>query len=76
MHLFLCRIIESSKIDVNKRHYLGWTPLMVAAVNDKPGICKILLDAGADPNLGDSYINSTRTGHEKGVHSIEGRYII
>ncbi|KAF2901713.1 hypothetical protein ILUMI_04474 [Ignelater luminosus] len=65
------KIIVSNKTDVNKRHYLGWTPLMVAAVNDKPEICKILLDAGADPNLGDAYINSTRTGHEKGIHTIE-----
>lgn len=46
---------------------------MVAAVNDKVGVCKVLLDAGADPNLGDEYINSNRTAKEKGMHSIEGK---
>lgn len=58
--------------DVNARHRLGWTPLLVATVNEHFDIVEALLEAGADPNLSDNYINSTRTAHEKGMHPIEG----
>lgn len=63
-----------SKFDVNKRHQLGWTALMVAAVNGRVGVCKYLLDAGADPDIGDSYINSHRTASNRGLHSVEGKF--
>lgn len=68
-------MLESTKLDVNTRHKLGWTALMVAAVNGKAETCKVLLKAGADPNLEDKYINSTRTAKEVGLHSLEGKVI-
>ena len=39
--------------DLNARDFSGQTPLMLAAARNKPHICKMLLDAGADPLLGD-----------------------
>jgi len=40
--------------DLNARDAGGQTPLMLAAARNKPHICKLLLDAGADPHLTDS----------------------
>ncbi|CAH1111358.1 unnamed protein product [Psylliodes chrysocephalus] len=58
-------------IDINKRHHLGWTPLLVAAVNGRYEVVECLLQAGADPNLSDEYINPNRTANEKGMHPLE-----
>ncbi|XP_010212847.1 PREDICTED: caseinolytic peptidase B protein homolog, partial [Tinamus guttatus] len=57
--------------DVNARHALGWTPLMVAAINGNASVVKILLAAGADPNLGDDFSSIYETAKEKGLHSLE-----
>ncbi|MBK6388625.1 MAG: sigma-70 family RNA polymerase sigma factor [Rhodoferax sp.] len=40
--------------DLNARDSGGQTPLMLAAARNKPHICKLLLDAGADPLLSDA----------------------
>lgn len=40
--------------NLNARDAGGHTPLMLAAARNKPHICKLLLDAGADPHLTDS----------------------
>ena len=40
---------------LNYRHELGWTALMVAAINGQKSLLKTLLNAGADPNLGDKF---------------------
>lgn len=45
---------------------------MVAVVNEHYDVAKILLKAGADPNIGDNYMNANRTAQEKGLHPIEG----
>jgi RNA polymerase primary sigma factor len=37
--------------DLNARDDKGQTPLMLSAARNKASICKLLLDAGADPNL-------------------------
>lgn len=37
--------------NLNARDARGHTPLMLAAARNKPNICKLLLDAGADPLL-------------------------
>lgn len=58
-------------VDVNKRHHLGWTPLLVAAVNGRYEVAEYLLKMNADPNLSDNYINPNRTANEKGMHPIE-----
>lgn len=45
---------------------------MVAAVNSRHEICKLLLEAGADPNLGDKFVNINRIAKEHKIHSLEG----
>ncbi|XP_067221299.1 mitochondrial disaggregase-like isoform X1 [Chanodichthys erythropterus] len=57
--------------DPNTRHRLGWTALMVAAMNRQHNVVKVLLEAGADPNLGDDFNSVYETAREKGVHSLE-----
>lgn len=39
--------------DLNARDDRGLTPIMMAASRNKPAICKLLLEAGADPRLED-----------------------
>ncbi|KAM6100497.1 mitochondrial disaggregase isoform 2-T2 [Theristicus caerulescens] len=57
--------------DVNARHRLGWTALMVAAISRNSSVVKILLAANADPNLGDDFSSVYETAKEKGLHSLE-----
>ncbi|KAM9301181.1 mitochondrial disaggregase [Morus bassanus] len=70
--------------DVNARHKLGWTALMVAAISRNSryvclgihhrgvgNVVKILLAANADPNLGDDFSSVYETAKEKGLHSLE-----
>ena len=45
----------SSGVDPNAIHPEGWCPLHAAAINKSAEACKVLLDAGADPNIGDTY---------------------
>ncbi|KAF7236619.1 hypothetical protein EYD10_16674 [Varanus komodoensis] len=56
---------------VNARHKLGWTALMVAAINRNSSVVKLLLTAGADPNLGDEFSSVYETAKERGLHSLE-----
>ncbi|XP_043928958.1 caseinolytic peptidase B protein homolog [Protopterus annectens] len=58
-------------IDVNSRHTLGWTALMVAAMNRNYSIVKLLLEAGADPNVGDEFSSVYECAKAKGIHSLE-----
>lgn len=39
--------------DLNARDESGLTPLMLAALRNKPGVCSLLLYSGADPSLVD-----------------------
>lgn len=57
--------------DPNIRHRLGWTALMVAAMNRQHNVVKVLLEMGADPNMGDDFSNVYETAREKSVHSLE-----
>ncbi|XP_051966730.1 caseinolytic peptidase B protein homolog [Xyrauchen texanus] len=57
--------------DPNIRHRLGWTPLMVAAMNRQHNVVRVLLEAGADPNMGDDFSSVYETARERGIHSLE-----
>lgn len=69
-------MLDGHQINPNLRHQLGWTALMVAAVNGKSDVCKTLIQAGADPNLDDKYINSNRSAKQHGLHSLEGKITV
>lgn len=57
--------------DLNARDANGMTPLMLAAVRNKPTICRLLLDAGADPGLVDQTGKTAMDiAHEKGADTV------
>ncbi|KAK3561244.1 hypothetical protein QTP86_030592 [Hemibagrus guttatus] len=58
-------------VDPNTRHRLGWTALMVASMNRQHNVVKVLLESGADPNLGDDFSNVYGMARDKGIHSLE-----
>uniref|UniRef100_A0A4W4EAU6 Clp ATPase C-terminal domain-containing protein n=1 Tax=Electrophorus electricus TaxID=8005 RepID=A0A4W4EAU6_ELEEL len=68
--LFLRLLADGT--DPNTRHRLGWTALMVACMNRHHNVVKVLLEAGADPNLGDEFSSVYGTARDKGVHSLDG----
>ncbi|XP_033953410.1 mitochondrial disaggregase [Pseudochaenichthys georgianus] len=66
----VARLVKEG-VDANQRHRLGWTALMVAAMNRQHSVVKVLLAAGADPNAGDDFNNVYDTSREQGIHSLE-----
>ncbi|XP_053163839.1 caseinolytic peptidase B protein homolog isoform X2 [Hemicordylus capensis] len=70
-HVDASGLLLQEGTSVNARHKLGWTALMVAAINRNSSVVKILLTAGADPNLGDEFSSVYETAKEKGLHSLE-----
>jgi len=65
--------ILAKKVDINCRHELGWTPLMVAAMNSRADTVKLLLELGADPNLGDEFSTVFRMAKKLRRHVLEGK---
>uniref|UniRef100_A0A4W5QSL4 Uncharacterized protein n=1 Tax=Hucho hucho TaxID=62062 RepID=A0A4W5QSL4_9TELE len=70
LFLFPVRLLGEG-VEPNHRHRLGWTSLMVAAMNRQHSVVKVLLESGADPNAGDDFNNVYDTSREKGIHSLE-----
>jgi len=66
------RILCHKDIDVNVRHSLGWTALHVSSMAGELETVKVLLENGADVNLGDDFTNVANVAHKLRVHSIEG----
>jgi ATP-dependent Clp protease ATP-binding subunit ClpB len=64
------RLLTLESVDVNGRHMLGWGALHVAAVNGRGDVARVLLKAGADPNLPEEYTNIYHTAREKRMHSL------
>ena len=71
--IFYSYRLVADGIDVNKRHPLGWTPLHVAAVNGRSEVVTALLELGADPNLGDNFVNVYHTAMEKEMRAVDGK---
>nr|XP_056714788.1 caseinolytic peptidase B protein homolog [Euleptes europaea] len=67
----ICLRLLQEGASVNARHKLGWTALMVAAINRNGSAVNLLLTTGADPNLGDEFSSVYETAKEKGLHSLE-----
>ncbi|GFN87524.1 caseinolytic peptidase b protein homolog [Plakobranchus ocellatus] len=55
---------------VDSRHELGWSALHVAAVNKRSEVVKILLEAGADPNVLDQFSTVTLKSREKQLNAL------
>jgi ATP-dependent Clp protease ATP-binding subunit ClpB len=64
--------LSTEGFDVNVRHHVGSTALDVATANGSVEAVKALLKAGADPNLGDKFLNVARTRIEIGLHATDG----
>ncbi|GAB6029005.1 hypothetical protein CHUAL_004793 [Chamberlinius hualienensis] len=64
------RLIKTG-YDVNQKHELGWTALHIAAVNGYSNAVKILIEAGANPNVGDEFTNVDKTARDKQMHSLD-----
>ena len=71
----LIRILNLTKFDINCRHKYGWTLLQVAAANKRTSTVKLLLDLGADPNLGDDFSNALQVAETLKAHSLDGNCI-
>ncbi|CAK9297050.1 unnamed protein product [Gordionus sp. m RMFG-2023] len=57
--------------DVNQRHYLGWTPLMVASINGNIDVVKLLIDAGADIDMEDNFSNIYNAAKEFNMNTMD-----
>ena len=56
--------------DVNSRNRLGWTPLMLAALQGRTEIGELLLSLGADSNLTNKFGDTARSlAEQKGLSS-------
>lgn len=67
-------LVKVSGVDVNSRHSLGWTPLMVAAVNGSYDAVKVLLELGADPDLREEFSSVYSVAKAKHMNPIDGNF--
>ncbi|XP_021964503.1 caseinolytic peptidase B protein homolog [Folsomia candida] len=67
----LKRMIDQKLVNINSRHTLGWTALHVAAMNGYASTVKLLIDNGADINLGDEFTTAFHIAKKTQMHSLE-----
>ncbi|XP_046674532.1 caseinolytic peptidase B protein homolog isoform X2 [Homalodisca vitripennis] len=67
----LKRMIVEDKVNVNQKHPLGWTALQVAIINNKMANAKVLLTAGADPNIPDDFSNVNKVAAAKRLYTLD-----
>jgi len=65
------KLLETGQASVEDRQPLGWTPLMLAAVNGRAEVVSVLLEAGADPNAEEEFQTLYNTARMLGVHTLE-----
>ncbi|XP_050418209.1 caseinolytic peptidase B protein homolog [Patella vulgata] len=70
-NLYEIQRLLKDKVSPDCRHVLGWTALQLAAVNRNIKALHLLLDAGADPNLGDEFVNINVTSREKKLNTLQ-----
>ncbi|KAK6166402.1 hypothetical protein SNE40_023103 [Patella caerulea] len=70
-NLYEIQRLLKDNVSPDCRHVLGWTALQLAAVNRNIKAIRLLLDAGADPNLGDEFVNINVTSREKKLNTLQ-----
>jgi len=65
------KLLGSRNVSIHGRHQLGWNALHVATVNGRSEMVSLLLEAGADPDAEDEFMNVYTTARERRMHSLE-----
>ena len=65
------KLLSEAECDINQAHSLGWTALHAAAMNDSVRAMKLLLQAGADPNVRDEYSTPFKTAGKKKIRVMD-----
>jgi len=63
------RTLASKDVSPDSRHFLGWTPLHVAAVNGRYAVVESLLQEGADPDVKEEFSTAYRVATTNNINS-------
>ncbi len=74
-HIDIVQLLLDAGAKIDQRESEGYTPLIIAAMNNRPDIVELLLKAGADPSdgsfVGSALDNAKSRGHAKVVELLE-----